>query len=334
MRKENKIREDILKYLYDLRVNAKNKPRSGLSNPRKLTNIGYTREEINHNFQYLVDEGMIKKEKISKTIYYIISNQGIEYLKIDKDNGVQGRSSTLEQQGKYLDLFKKFEAKVKRMTGIHADSEGINSLINGMKQKNRVLVEENDEIIRNLWALRNIFSHKDRGEYIANVNSRAFTELERLIGFLENPPKVIDEFKTNVYVCSLDDSTEKVIGKMKEKLYTHIPVYGEGNEFIGVFSEASIFLWLSENILKGNANFNKRKMSMFNKKYFHCENDKYDFIPEDTNMFEVQQRFEDHIKDGKRLGVLLITKNGKQNEKITGAITAWDLARVRKYIRI
>jgi len=45
--------------------------------------------------------------------------------------------------------------------------------------------------------------------------------------------------------------------------------------------------------------------------------------------FEINEKLGGFIKDGRRLGVLFVTQNGKVGEGILGMITAWDLGEIR-----
>lgn len=118
---------------------------------------------------------------------------------------------------------------------------------------------------------------------------------------------------------------------MKESLYTHVPIYQNG-KFYGTLSESTLLSWLVDNIKEGKAQFYKRLIGDIKKEYLFNENDKVDFISETKSIFEVQAMFEESIRRGQRLGALIITKSGKNDEKPIGIITAWDLPRIDQFI--
>lgn len=91
----DKIREIILKFLYDKSVSAWGENLRRETSPpieREVERSGYSRPQAVHNLSYLVDTGWVKKESESytssfgktktrgKTIYYRISDKGINHF--------------------------------------------------------------------------------------------------------------------------------------------------------------------------------------------------------------------------------------------------------------
>lgn len=239
-------------------------------------------------------------------------------------------NTTIATEKDFLTEYKKLETLLKRISNTTSDFAKFSDIINNAKSQNAVVVYK-ESVIWDLYGLRNVFSHGDRSSYVAEVTEFAFKELENIINLLKNPPTAYDVFKRDVYCAKSSDITDEVINKMKENIYTHVPIYEDG-VLIGVFSETSLFDWLADNIDKGNAKFNKQRMSIFNKKYLNCKSNFCGYIKKDTNVFDIQKRFEDAILKKNRLGALFITDNGEKNKEIVGIITAWDLPEIRKLI--
>lgn len=118
---------------------------------------------------------------------------------------------------------------------------------------------------------------------------------------------------------------------MKQKIYTHVPVYN--GKFKGVLSETTILEWLSDNISDGGcAYFEKKKVGDINPKYLHSKINQYKFTKETTSIFDIQKYFDEAIAKQERLGVIFITPNGDKNSRPTGVITAWDSPKIKEYL--
>src|SRR5680860_449356 len=217
--------------------------------------------------------------------------------------------------------FKKLEKKLREVSGVTSDTENFREIIKKAK-KNNPIIEYKEEIIWDLYALRNVFAHKDRSKYIADVNKLAFDRLDETIELLKNPPKVGQSFKKDVYSATTEDIMETVMCKMRENLFTHVPVY-ENKKFVGVFSETTVFDWFADCSENRNSDFYLKPLSHINKKYFNSRNNLHKFIPRDLDIFSAYKVFEDNILNGKRMGAIFITKNGREDDELIGIITAW-----------
>ena len=59
------------------------------------------------------------------------------------------------------------------------------------------------------------------------------------------------------------------------------------------------------------------------------ESESFVFVHKDTLVIDIEEMFANELKEGKRLAVVFITKNGDPNETILGLLTAWDVAGCR-----
>ncbi|MBI4225855.1 CBS domain-containing protein, partial [Candidatus Roizmanbacteria bacterium] len=193
------------------------------------------------------------------------------------------------------------------------------------------IVKTKRSILLDLYALRNVFAHADREKYIAEVKQIAFKEIENIIQLLDKPPTVGEVFRKKVYYVNLDEIVEIVVKEMKDKIYTHVPIYHEG-KFWGVFSETTLLSWLVDNINEGQAQFYKKQVKDVNKKYLFNDTNIVDFIPTNKSIFEIPELFNKAITKNKRLGALLITEDGRKDSSPIGIITAWDLPVIDRYI--
>lgn len=233
-----------------------------------------------------------------------------------------------KQTEAFIERFQDLEKLLKQVAGSN-DEEHFPSVLKKVADRN-AYISKNYSLILDLNSLRNVFVHQGRGKYIAKINNFALEELSKLIKTLKNPPSVISEFNQNVYQAKTTDFIVSVMNMMREKVYTHVPVW-ENEEFIGVFSYTSFFEWLAERQNRGikSISFTKRFMNDINKKYLNPPNVNFKFISELKNLYEIPSMFEEATKKQERLDCLFITQNGKWGEKIKGIITSWDLGSIQ-----
>lgn len=230
----------------------------------------------------------------------------------------------------YLDRFKVLEKKLQTIAGI-SDKGKFFDLVD-IVEKYNYLIHSKKDVLKDLSALRNLFSHSDREKYIAEVNQLAFDEIDNLILLLENPPTVGKLFTKDVYSVTTTDSIKIVISDMNKNIYTHVPVY-RNSSFLGIFSESTIVSWLSEMSDNGIFDINKYLIGDVNRKYLNNTTNIVQFISEDSDIFKIPMMFSQAINKKSRLGALIITKTGKRDEPPVGIITAWDLPIIDDYIK-
>ena len=204
----------------------------------------------------------------------------------------------------------------------------IPSLINKVKDKNPA-VEEYANDLWELAELRNALVHNKKHEVLAEVTKRAVELIKKISSKIEHPPLAIEVASKPVYVCQASDFLLNELKIMKDKVYTHVPVYDNG-KFIGILSESSIFNWQCE---VNEAHINLKNMKVGDIKDFldikNRNNEYFEFVSENTNAFLIKKWFTEAVKNRKRLGAVFVTTNGQQDGKLLGIITAWDLPRIK-----
>ena len=97
---------------------------------------------------------------------------------------------------------------------------------------------------------------------------------------------------------------------------------------IGMFSKSTIFNLLIDNktiSIDKTITFKdiEEKISLENKDNFKSE--KYMFIPRNATKEYISELFETSYRNANRIAVMLVTENGKSNEKLLGIITPYDV---------
>lgn len=232
----------------------------------------------------------------------------------------------------FLHKFQTLEKLIKNYPGSRDEINFKDALL--LTSETNGFIKENFSLIEDLYSLRNVFSHRNRGIYIAKINSIAIKNLDKIITELKNPPTVISKFGVDVFQATQNNEINKVMKVMHDKTYTHIPIWKDGhsneyNKFIGVFSYTSFFEWLADRQEKENTpTFTKRFIEDINPKYLNSPAVNFEFISENKSVYEIPSIFDKYTQDRKRLDCLLLTQNGKRGEKITGIITSWDLGAI------
>jgi CBS domain-containing protein len=321
------LNDEIQKNILEELNTIASTPRRGIYSWRVLGLPELQDGEVQYNFDYLIDSGLIKIEKKSGSQdLFRISNKGIDSLKAVDPSPAPDKTGK-----KFKDLFKQLETRLKGIAGVSSDATQFKDIIDKAK-KNNPYVEYKEDIIWDMYGLRNVFSHCDRDKYIAEVNNLAFEELNTIIKNIENPPKAGDVFKTEMFTATLDDDVYPVLKKMKEEIYTHVPIYDFEHQFIGILNESTVLNWLVANLVDGKANFSKKQLSDFDRNFLHTDENKCEFITKDLDVFSVQKMFDKYMLSGQRLGCVVITSSGDKSEDPLGIITAWDLPEIRKHL--
>jgi len=203
------------------------------------------------------------------------------------------------------------------------------NLINLASEKNRAVKEYANDLME-FAELRNAIVHAKNEKIIAEVFKSTIRDLKKIYQQIKNPPLSCEIASKPVYTCQIKDSLLEQIKIMREKTYTHVPVY-KNTDFRGVLSESALFSWLGD--LGKIDTINKDIKVGDIQKYLNIEgrsNEYFKLIDKKTNIYKVKQLFEQNIEKNKRLGAVFITKSGKGNKKIIGIITAWDLPRIKE----
>lgn len=113
------------------------------------------------------------------------------------------------------------------------------------------------------------------------------------------------------------DSLDVVLETVREKRYTQFPVY-KGDKFEGLLTENGVTFWLADKIDEDLFSIKETKISEILDK--DEKNKNYRFISRNKNIYEVQNYFNNH-----EIEALFVTDSGKEQQKILGIITSWDI---------
>lgn len=203
-------------------------------------------------------------------------------------------------------------------------------LIKKITEKNKIFKRYKHEL-KSFANLRNAIIHNPdtlSAKTIAEPHDNIVKKYREIKNYVMNPPNALDTIAintNNIYTTQMDAMALNVMREMNKNTYTHVPVVENGH-LVGVFSENTIFSYIvknedviieSEMLIKEFADFIPLN---------NHESEYFVFVPKNTLVTEIEEMFQNGLKDKKRISVIFITQNGKENEKLLGLITAWDLA--------
>lgn len=174
--------------------------------------------------------------------------------------------------------------------------------------------------------LRNAIVHEkvQVGYYIAEPNAKVVEHIEKIANIFSKPNDALTIASKNVISFEYEDSILKVTEAIKEYGYSKFPVYWK-KTCIGLLAAGSIVKWMAQNMESGLINLANTRVAdimKFEKKQ------RVNFASKDTNIFEVENIFEEAHKNKQKLEAVIITANGTANEKPLGIITPWDLIEI------
>lgn len=176
--------------------------------------------------------------------------------------------------------------------------------------------------LKYFWEIRNQITHwiQIDGHTYIQPTEYSISQLEKYVKEIKAPPKCIDLFSKEVFVCHYDDNLKSVVKIMEQKNYSHVPVYNRNERFVWLLGESNILSRLSDN--------NDIVWAKVWDVRLITDNNYMRFISKKVNVYEVDKMFADKKENNEKIWILLITENGHRNEPLLGIISAWDTAMI------
>ncbi|WP_174733654.1 CBS domain-containing protein [Mesobacillus harenae] len=194
-------------------------------------------------------------------------------------------------------------------------------------QKNHSLIRKHKHELHQYAKLRNAIVHEkvDRNFYIAEPHQEVVERIEQIAKEFEKPIPAISIATSPVFYYYEDTHLKDVLKVINRLDYTRFPIYDKENNYKTLLTSSEIIKWMANQ-------FSSRVIELENVriKDLYTSGNKYfvDFVPESASIFEVEERFEGYHKKDQKLQGVIITKNGKADEKPLGFISLWDLLEV------
>lgn len=176
--------------------------------------------------------------------------------------------------------------------------------------------------------MRNMLSHHADidGQPVFEPSDAVLRVLENIIEDVKNPPVAmsIATPAKSLLTCSYGDKAEDVMRKMKECGYSHVPVIEDGR-LVGVFSVGTAFSMIEKYGLdRFRSNVLIGELAEFLPIDRHMT-ESFGFTADTTPYRSLRNRFAGNGPKNRRLAALFVTQNGRENGKVLGIITPWDM---------
>lgn len=173
--------------------------------------------------------------------------------------------------------------------------------------------------------VRNFLQHENKinQEFAVIASDEMINKIEEIIEVVNNPVRIKDVYikLDNVYYKGLGNYVYPSMVSMDHKRYSHIPIV-ENRKLVGVFSKTSIFKYLLEedmNILDNDLRF------IDINKYISLDEEYYLYTTLNEPVGEVVEEVISNFKQGKRIAMIFVTKDGTDNGELLGLLTPYDI---------
>jgi predicted transcriptional regulator len=219
--------------------------------------------------------------------------------------------------------YNKIDEVLKRQVR-HPDKRFTVLLREGAKQHR--LIKAYVEELEQYGRLRNAIVHEKRelGQYIAEPHHGVVSRIEKIAEIFTRPNYALTIATRNVVYFQYEDNITTVIHGIKQHNYSQYPIY-RNKEFKGLLTTGDIVKWMarySVNHMVDLVNIKVRDILT------NVIQHPIEFANKSIDVFEVEEIYEEAHKNKTDLEAVIITENGKKDEKPLGLITAWDLIEI------
>lgn len=192
-------------------------------------------------------------------------------------------------------------------------------------------VARNQQLLRAVAQVRNNLVHNpipSVAQPLVDPNPRLVEMYRDVRDTLLNPPKALSIAipGQDIYTTTLSAKLSAVMQAMDDHVFTHVPVLDNDDRMIGVFSENSLLSYLADN---GEGIITKDMKIEDIREFLPLKahrGESFVFVSRNTPLSKIYEIFNEAIQVRQRIGMVFVTQNGRESEKLLGIITAWDLA--------
>jgi len=198
-------------------------------------------------------------------------------------------------------------------------------LVDRVAAKNRAVARYCNDL-KEYADLRNAIIHeRTDGHVIAEPNARAVADFERLCSTLLNPPTVIPMFQLSVKTLTTKDSVGEAVTIMRDGSFSQLPILS-GDTVEELLTAETVARWLAAEVANELVNLWETKIELVLQ---HTEDpNHYCFLPRGATLFDALAKFDQFVEKGKDLDAILITNDGRRDQKLLGILTIYDVPQI------
>jgi hypothetical protein len=239
----------------------------------------------------------------------------------------------MSNTAEFLDLYNHLDSLSRERFHLDDHSESaIIPFINELRAS--AYSEESDlgEALDSIRQLRNALVHTEKieGQDLAEPAPILLSTLQKAITLLEDPPKALAFALPiqRVFVGKREDSVSFILKKMVEGGYSHVPVLDPLGRLVGVLSENVLCTYLNEHQeISLKSGLSLADLAPYLPITAH-QNERYLICERGILLKDVEEEFaKSKKKTGKRLGMVLFTEHGSDNERILAILVPSSLFR-------
>lgn len=226
----------------------------------------------------------------------------------------------------FLRAFSQIEKWLRSQVGTHR-SDRFYELVDRAARRNPI-VQRYQVDLKEFADLRNAIVHERTDDHvIAEPNDRALADLHRAKTNLLNPPCVVPKFQKTVCVLPLNASVGQAAIAMRDGSFSQIPIL-EGSKVVALLTAETIVRWVASEFA------NELVVpweTPIKDALVHTENaDHYDIVPRRATLHDTLSLFEKFASRGQDLDAILISQDGKREQRLLGIVTLYDLPEILK----
>lgn len=222
----------------------------------------------------------------------------------------------------FLDKYKELEALAVDVYGLRPDGSAISQL--ERKAEFKTIKSE----LSYCREVRNLLQHNPKigNQFAVEPSSNMIDLLSETIEKVRNPKKAgeIAIPISEVYWKTIDDLVYPTMQDMKQNIYTHVPILRDG-KVTGVFSDNTLFAYILQDGIIGIDGSTRFKDLGEHLNIRSHPSETFMFAKFHALLSQIEDMFEDAFRKDERIGMIFLTENGKEQEKLRGIITPWDV---------
>lgn len=240
-----------------------------------------------------------------------------------------GKTKKITEAEEFIAIYNEVDAFLRQASGV-GNTVSHMFAIDHLSERDRIVRNHREEL--KLYArLRNAIVHNPFGsqiEVIAEPHPEVVEKYRLLKEQIMNPPSALSVAikLPRIYSTKMNANAREVMQVMARRLFSYVPVLDDQDHVTGIFSENTVFLYLTRNEIC--AVDGKTSISEF-VEYLPLNqhvSEYFEFVGKNANLEDMRSLFEKGLVERKRLGAVFITETGRKEEPVLGMITVWDIA--------